>query len=352
VSTLFTLINRPETLVAVHLGGFAMTGAMLRRIRKLPASDAGAGPDSLAVLVNLRNDEARIPALLASLRLQRHTNFRVYAWVDCSTDRTLEVARRHARDWKQLTVIEASSPPQGWCAKTWGQCRLAEIATEEHLLFVDSDVRFSTPDALDRITSALRECELFLGVPRLTGAGLAALAPGYQFLLTVLTPLGWGAYPHVWGLTRKRFRPRPEWKFFYDDAFLGRSDAIASRPALYSLRSEAEVRNYESLPAALEGLTRNVARLCGPWGTPVFLTLILICFVLPFLLLSWPAIALLLLNRRLSDRAHGLSFAWTCTAPLGALLLAWAFYRSWIRALLTSAEETLRPSGDTGVQSP
>lgn len=101
---------------------------------------SGGGELSVSVVIPARDEEATLPALLASLRTLDLAE--VVVVDDGSVDDTASVARAGG-----ATVLPASSPPPGWTGKAWA-CQLGADATSGSLLlFLDADTVLG-PDAL------------------------------------------------------------------------------------------------------------------------------------------------------------------------------------------------------------
>lgn len=131
-----------DVVVAVVLVVAAACAAWLvADLRAVPRWTVGTGrPGSVSVVVPARNEEATLPALLASLRALPLGE--VVVVDDSSTDATAAIARAGG-----ATVLTASPPPPGWTGKAWA-CQLgADAASGDVLLFLDADTVLG-PDAL------------------------------------------------------------------------------------------------------------------------------------------------------------------------------------------------------------
>jgi 4,4'-diaponeurosporenoate glycosyltransferase len=102
----------------------------------VPAGDRGGAAD-LAIVVPARNEAARLPALLLSLRDAGATPAEVIVADDHSTDDTAQVARAHG-----ATVVPVPAAPAGWQGKTFACATGAAASRAARLLFLDADLRF------------------------------------------------------------------------------------------------------------------------------------------------------------------------------------------------------------------
>jgi 4,4'-diaponeurosporenoate glycosyltransferase len=107
---------------------------VLFALRRCPPAGPAIDPGLLSVVIPARDEEARLPALLESLRWQDRPPLEVIVVDDGSLDRTAEIAKRLG-----AKVLPAPPLPTGWTGKTWA-CRNGALAARgEHLLFLDAD---------------------------------------------------------------------------------------------------------------------------------------------------------------------------------------------------------------------
>jgi 4,4'-diaponeurosporenoate glycosyltransferase len=107
---------------------------VLFAVRRCPSRGSAVDAGLLSVVIPARDEEARLPALLESLRRQDRPPLEVIVVDDHSSDRTAEIAERLG-----ARVLPAPPLPPGWTGKTWA-CQCGALAARgEHLLFLDAD---------------------------------------------------------------------------------------------------------------------------------------------------------------------------------------------------------------------
>lgn len=136
----------------------------LRILRRLPRGAQVS--ERVSVLIPARNEERRLPALLASLQSQRGVgDMEILVLDDDSSDGTPRViAHAAAADQRVHAVIDSRPVPEGWLGKTWACQRLAEAASGTVLVFCDADVVLAD-DAVAGAVAELREADLALISP-------------------------------------------------------------------------------------------------------------------------------------------------------------------------------------------
>ena len=128
-------------LLVLLLAGAGCARWLLADPRTVPrGSSYAARATTVSVVVPARDEEATLPALLASVRSLGVAE--VVVVDDASRDATAAVAREGG-----AVVVPASPPPPGWTGKAWA-CHLGVGATSGGLLlFLDADTVLA-PDAL------------------------------------------------------------------------------------------------------------------------------------------------------------------------------------------------------------
>ena len=128
-------------LLVLLLAAAGCAGWLVADLRTVPRGTAHAArAATVSVVVPARDEEASLPALLASVRPLGVAE--VVVVDDASRDATAAVAREGG-----AVVVPASPPPPGWTGKAWA-CHLGVGATSgELLLLLDADTVLE-PDAL------------------------------------------------------------------------------------------------------------------------------------------------------------------------------------------------------------
>ncbi|MCK5891793.1 glycosyltransferase [Aeromicrobium sp.] len=115
---------------------------LLRVPRELTTEPSSVAPPTISVIVPARDEEATLPALLASLAASAGPVAEVVVVDDGSRDRTAAIGRA-----ARARVVPAGTPPAGWTGKAWACHTGASITTGDVLLFLDADTVLAT-DAL------------------------------------------------------------------------------------------------------------------------------------------------------------------------------------------------------------
>lgn len=149
-----TALPYPSAVWQALVGYFALVAVRvwlanrsLRNYLKLPLIERPAPAEALptvSVIVPARDEEKRLPALLASLRALNYPSVDVFVVDDGSTDETGLVAKEHGAQ-----VIRVEGPEPGWKGKPFACWTGAQAATGEWLLFTDADT-VHQPESLER----------------------------------------------------------------------------------------------------------------------------------------------------------------------------------------------------------
>ena len=105
-----------------------------------PESIRGGPTPAITAIVPARNEEAVIEACVRSLAAQPEIAA-IIVVDDQSTDYTLEILRRLAKEIPHLRVMQSSPPEAGWLGKNHAVWEGAQKAAGEWLLFTDADAQ-------------------------------------------------------------------------------------------------------------------------------------------------------------------------------------------------------------------
>lgn len=149
------------TIVLVHI---------LRARRSVPrlrdAGDLPAGIGRVSVVIPAHNEGSRIVPAVQGILAQVGVDVELILALDRCTDDTREQALRAAAGDARVRVVEIAHCPVDWAGKCHAAAAGAAVATGDHLLFTDADVRFE-PTAVRRA----------LALARTHDADLASLLP-------------------------------------------------------------------------------------------------------------------------------------------------------------------------------
>lgn len=160
----------------------------------LPASEQGRvfEEPAVSVMVPARNEAAAIEPCVRAILASRDVELEVVVLDDASTDGTDAIVRQLAEQDARVRLIRGRPLPSGWCGKQHACAQLAEAATHETWVFLDTDVRLST-DAVRRCVAFLdaSRASLVSGFPRqVTGSFLEwMLLPLIHFVLLGFLPI-------------------------------------------------------------------------------------------------------------------------------------------------------------------
>lgn len=119
----------------------ALGSAKVARIRKIePAADAQC--PAVSLLFAARDEQAKLPAALASLAELDYPRLEIIAADDRSTDATANLLEEFATNDSRFQVVHLKELPSGWLGKPHALQKAYEVSTGEWLLFTDADVQF------------------------------------------------------------------------------------------------------------------------------------------------------------------------------------------------------------------
>ena len=160
----------------------------------LPAPEQGAriNKPTVSVLVPARNEAAAIEPCVRAILASRDVDLEVVVLDDASTDGTDAIVQQLALKDARVRLVRGRPLPSGWCGKQHACAQLAEAASHDTWVFLDTDVQLS-PDAARRCVAFLdaSRASLVSGFPRqVTGSFLEwLLLPLIHFVLLGFLPI-------------------------------------------------------------------------------------------------------------------------------------------------------------------
>ena len=146
----------------------------------------------VSVLVPARDEAAAIEPCVRAVLASRDVDLEVVVLDDSSTDGTDAIVRQLAEQDARVRLVRGRPLPSGWCGKQHACAQLAEAASHDTWVFLDTDVRLS-PDAVRRCVAFLdaSQASLVSGFPRqVTGSFLEwLLLPLIHFVLLGFLPI-------------------------------------------------------------------------------------------------------------------------------------------------------------------
>ena len=317
----------------------------------LPAPEQGGrmNKPAVSVLVPARNEAAAIEPCVRAILASRDVDLEVVVLDDASTDGTDAIVRQLAEQDARVRLIRGRPLPSGWCGKQHACAQLAEAATHETWVFLDTDVLLST-DAVRRCVAFLdaSQASLVSGFPRqMTGSFLEwLLLPLIHFVLLGFLPIARSRMDNSPGLaagcgqlfiTRRGDYLRAGGHTairasLHDGIKLPRAFRRAGlRTDIFDATDIASCRMYTRSLDVWKGLSKNATEGIGSPATIVPFTILLAGGqMLPWVLVAWG----------LATGWQGWP-AWTVAAALVAvalsslprILAAWRFRQSFASVL-------------------
>lgn len=270
------------SLIALLWGVFLAQWIIHSNDVEILANDESAelkDPPRVSVVMAARDEATGIRAAVVSLLGQDYPNYELIAVDDRSTDGTGSILDELAADSSRLRVVHIDELPASWLGKNHALQTGADASTGEWLLFTDGDVVFA-PDCLRRAVSwAVAHGVDHLAVgPEVIARGmwLTAFIRFFMLLFSMMFRpwrvadprsrafIGIGAfnmlrsdvYRSIGGHLPVALRPD-------DDVKLGKLVKDAGyRQAIVLGHGLLSVEWYESLGAAIRGLTKNSFAVC------------------------------------------------------------------------------------------
>ncbi len=146
----------------------------------------------VSVLVPARNEAAAIAPCARAILASRDVDLELVVLDDGSTDGTDTIVEQLAARDPRVRLVRGRPLPPGWCGKQHACAQLAEAATHDTWIFLDTDVLLS-PDAVRRCVAFLdtSQAALVSGFPQqVTGSFLEwLLLPLIHFVLLGFLPI-------------------------------------------------------------------------------------------------------------------------------------------------------------------
>jgi hopene-associated glycosyltransferase HpnB len=155
----------------------------------------------VTAVVPARDEAGMLPETLPILLDQDYPGaFAVVLVDDQSTDGTAAVARRLAAGaGSELTVVDGSTPPEGWAGKVWAMARGAEVAAgglggadpPAYLLFTDADVAHPRGSVTELVRAAegdRRDLVSRMALLRAETGWERAIVPAFVYFFAMLYP--------------------------------------------------------------------------------------------------------------------------------------------------------------------
>ncbi|MBX2975753.1 MAG: glycosyltransferase family 2 protein [Ignavibacteriaceae bacterium] len=178
------------TIVAVFLI-VSLTNLIAARSIMVTADNTDIN-QNYSVLIPARNEENNIRKILDSILNQTFPPFEVIVLDDNSTDLTNELVREYSNRYSNIQLVRGEPLPSNWLGKNWACHQLANKATTDYLMFVDSDVTLNKNAFKSLLNKFLKQNADLLSVfptQKLKGLGDALVVPLMNWILLSLLPL-------------------------------------------------------------------------------------------------------------------------------------------------------------------
>jgi cellulose synthase/poly-beta-1,6-N-acetylglucosamine synthase-like glycosyltransferase len=140
--------------IALGINLFLFVMAVANSLTMVRPPKVGSHQLSFSVLIPCRNEEENVLALVENLAAIDHPGCEFIFVNDNSTDGTRELLLQATAAHPAMSVLNASSLPQGWLGKPWALSHGVKQAKNDFVVTVDADVRL-TSDAISRVDAVL-----------------------------------------------------------------------------------------------------------------------------------------------------------------------------------------------------
>jgi hypothetical protein len=273
-----------------------------------PAPQHGGATEEpgVSVLVPARNEAAAIARCAEAILASHDVDLELVVLDDASTDGTDALVEQFAANDPRVKLIRGRPLPPGWCGKQHACAQLAEAASHETWVFLDTDVLLA-PDAVRRCVAFLdaSRAALVSGFPRqVTGSFLEwLLLPLIHFVLLGFLPIARSRIDNSPGLaagcgqlfiTRRSDYLRAGGhtairESLHDGIKLPRAFRRAGlRTDIFDASDIASCRMYTRSLDVWNGLAKNATEGIGSPATIVLFTILLAGGqILPCVLVGW-----------------------------------------------------------------
>ena len=343
-------------------GSRVVWGALqLPRLKNFPPA-ADRDCPRVSLVFAARDEQAKLPAALRTLRDLDYPGLEIIAVNDRSTDRTPSLLADAAKFDPRVRVVNLAVLPEGWLGKPHALEQGFAVSTGEWLLFTDADVRFR-PDSIRRAMAMAAWARLdhltLMGDIEMHGFWETTVLTFFALGFYIETNpravsdakssayLGIGAFQLV---RRSAYEASGTHRRLamevIDDLKLGKIIKRAGFRSGAGLAGDyVSVRWHEGLPNIVRGVTKNFFATSGYRTSRVALQLagIFLANILPFVALpfvhGW-VLGLAVLNVAIAVAAHAGTAAvmevppwYALTHPLGALIFCYMLLRSTVVTL-------------------
>ncbi|MDR2363768.1 MAG: glycosyltransferase family 2 protein [Spirochaetaceae bacterium] len=262
----------------------------------------------VSVLIPARNEEQNIERCLTSLRNQDYVNYEILVIDDNSTDDTLGILQRIAREDKRVRVFSGKPLPEDWFGKPYAMQQLSGEAKGEILVFTDADT-VHNPTCISWTVSNMQNSKVdFISgytKQKLLTFGEAITVPLMYFLTTIVVPLflnryfRWSFFSAAIGqfiaVNREAFEKAGGYTTIrnksVEDMYLARLfKRLGYQTIFLDLKKQIRCRMYTGYRAALEGIGKNIFVFFGKNSVLLFIVAIL---VVVFIFLPFPLLFIL-----------------------------------------------------------
>jgi chlorobactene glucosyltransferase len=263
----------------------------------------------VSVLVPMRNEEGNIMNCIGSLINQDYENYEILVIDDNSSDGTLAVLKRLAREHRRLRIFSGAPLPEDWYGKPFALQQLAVEARGEIIIFTDADTVHQPTSISWTVTNMNNSGSDFISGyigQKFGSLGELITVPLMYFLTGFLIPLFMnrhvehGFFSSAVGqyiaIKRTVFEKIGGFqairKKTSEDMYLARYVKKQGYKTMFlDLGDQVRCRMYRGYRAAVEGIGKNIFDVLGKNTLLLFLIFLAVFFFLflPFPLLLYTA---------------------------------------------------------------